>query len=116
MTMTRRQWFLTLIVSMALFCFIAVAVELMIHVITPPADNSLVGWTETGMRASYGQPKGEFPGHYGLPPMSWVRQFKGEIKTAVFARPGGELYVSYEKRNGQWIVISNSYLPHGGAF
>ena len=64
----------------------------------------------------YGRPKHEFAGHYGNPPLAWRQQFKGEVKSAVFGRLGGDLYVSFERRDGQWIVVSNSYLPRGAAF
>ena len=82
-----------------------------------PAENVLVGSTETAVRDRYGQPKHEFAGHYGNPPPDWTQQFKGEVKSAVFGRlGGGEIYVTFEKRDDQWMVISNSYLPRGAAF
>src|SRR4051812_1803193 len=75
-----------------------------------PGENALVGQTEAAVRGRYGQPSHEFAGHYGLPPLVWTQQFKGEVKSNVFGRLGGELYVTYEKRNGRWVVIANSYL------
>jgi hypothetical protein len=81
-----------------------------------PAENALVGQSEAAIRTRYGQPKHEFDGHYGAPPVEWTRQFDGDVKSGVFRRLGGDLYVTFEKRNGQWIVISNSYLPRGGVF
>lgn len=81
-----------------------------------PGDNALVGQTEAQVRARYGQPKYEGPGHYGMPTLAWTQQFKGEVKSEVFGRLGGSIYVTFEKRDGQWVVISNSYLPRGGVF
>ena len=81
-----------------------------------PADNALVGTTEVEVQNRYGRPKEEFVGHYGNPPLAWTHQFKGDVKSGVFRRLGGEIYVTFENRDGHWIVISNSYLPRGAAF
>src|SRR5438477_12309471 len=95
---------------------VCVATVVLVRASVWPSENALVGQTEAAVRARYGQPKHEFAGHYGLPPLAWTQQFKGEVKSGVFRRLGGEVYVTFEKRNGQWIVISNSYLPRGAAF
>ena len=81
-----------------------------------PGPNTLVGRSESAVRARYGTPEHEFSGHYGLPAMSWAQQFGGEIKSGVFWRLRGRVYVTFEKRGGQWVVISNQYLPNGAAF
>lgn len=83
---------------------------------SPPAENALTGKTEDAVRAQFGQPHHEFAGHYAAPPESFTQQFTGPIKTLVFAKPGGELYVSFERRNGSWIAICNSWLRSGAAF
>lgn len=66
--------------------------------------------------AELGKPWREFPGHFGLPHLDWTKKFTGEIKTAVFKKPGGDVYVSFENRNSIWYVISYSWLPEGAAF
>jgi hypothetical protein len=109
----RPSWRLLIVTRVIAAC---ITIELGACASIKPADNALVGQTETEVCAIYGHPKREFAGHYGLPPLAWTRQFKGEVKTDVFRRLDGEIYVTYEKRSGQWVVISNSYLPHGGAF
>lgn len=83
---------------------------------SPPASDALVGKIEAVVVAELGKPWTESPGHYGLPSTNWTKQFSGEIKTAKFKKRGGEEYVTFEKRNGVWYVISNSWLPEGGAF
>lgn len=81
-----------------------------------PAENALVGMNMDAVAASYGQPLHTFDGHYGLPEFSWTQQFQGEVQTCVYARVSGEIYVSYERRGGDWIAICNSYLPRGAVF
>ena len=81
-----------------------------------PAENVLVGKSETAVRKQWGQPHHEFPGHYGAPPLSFTEKFTGEVKTSVFQVSGGEIYVSFEKQNGVWVVICNSWLKKGAAF
>jgi hypothetical protein len=83
---------------------------------SPPASGSLVGKPEATVVAELGKPWTESPGHYGLPPLEWTKKFTGEIKTAKFKKRGGEIYVSFEKRDGVWYVISNDWLPDGAAF
>jgi hypothetical protein len=83
---------------------------------SPPAENSLAGQSEASIRLTLGQPHNEFSGHYGLPSPAFTKEFVGEVKTSVFAKPGGELYVSFEKRNSVWIAICNSWLPKGSEF
>ncbi len=84
--------------------------------VVPPADNSLVGLTELESRASLGQPNVEFAGHYGNHRLGFTKKFNGEIKTAVFKSVAGSIYVSYEERNGVWIVICNSWLMAGSVW
>jgi hypothetical protein len=82
----------------------------------PPATNAYVGKTEAAVRAELGQPDHEFAGHYGNPPLHFTSQFTGEIKTLVFKRPDGEIYVSFEKRADGWMGICSQWLPQGGVF
>ena len=72
------------------------------------------GWQARSGEANAGQPS--CPGHFGAPPLDWTKQFTGDIKTATFKKRGGEIYVSFEKRDGIWYVISNAWLPEGAAF
>jgi hypothetical protein len=82
----------------------------------PPSDDSLVRLTEAQVQSRIGRPYRNSDGHYGNPDLPWADQFSGAIKSSVFRRFGGEVYVSYEKRNGVWVVIRNSWLPDGAAF
>jgi hypothetical protein len=103
--------------SVLLVALIAsVAIVFLVRASMWPADDGLVGSTETAVRSRYGEPTYEFAGHYGHATQAWAQQFKGEVKSGAFWRLGGHVYVTFEKRNGQWIVISNSYLPRGAAF
>ena len=81
-----------------------------------PVENAYVNKTEAFVRAELGSPYREAVGHYGLPPISFTNQFSGEIKTLVFKKAGGEIYVSFEKRPDGWIGICSSWLPKGAAF
>jgi hypothetical protein len=83
---------------------------------TPPPENGLAGSNEAAVKSQLGQPSHEFAGHYGNPPLDFTEKFTGEVKPSVFTKPGGEVYVSFEKRNGTWIAICNSWLPKGAAF
>jgi hypothetical protein len=78
-----------------------------------PSENALVGWTEAEVMARYGEPLHEFAGHYGLPDAAWTQRFKRPIKSAIYWRLRGEIYVTFENRNGQWIVVAHLYLPRG---
>jgi hypothetical protein len=112
--MPRRRLRRTLVVLIAIVG--SIAIVFLFRASTWPAENALVGSTETAVHARYGEPKQEFAGHYGLPRLGWTQQFTGDVKSAVFGRIGGDAYVTFDKRNGQWIVISNSYLRRGAAF
>jgi hypothetical protein len=79
------------------------------------ADN-LTGRTEAAVRSDLGMPHREFSGHYGNPPADFTSKLSGDVKTCVFKKPGGQMYVSFENRHGTWIVICNSWLPGGAAF
>jgi hypothetical protein len=81
-----------------------------------PRENSLVGKSEAAILMEFGQSHSEFAGHYGSPPVSFVEKFRGEVKTMIFDRRGGDLYVSFEKRNGVWTAICNSFLAKGSMF
>jgi hypothetical protein len=109
-SLQRRFVLLGALTASAAFIFLLVRASIC------PADNGLVSSTETAVRARYGEPTDEFAGHYGLPDAAWTQTIKGEVKSAVFWPLGGRLYVTFEKRNGKWIVICNSYLPWGGVF
>ena len=82
----------------------------------PPPENGLAGSAEAAVKSKLGQPNNEFSGHYGNPPLDFTKKFTGEVKTSVFSKPGGDVYVSFEKRNGTWVAICNSWLPKGAAF
>ncbi|MCE9547249.1 MAG: hypothetical protein K8T25_17395 [Planctomycetia bacterium] len=94
----------------------AVVVAILTRAWMWPDENALVGRTDAEVIARYGQPVSQSAGHYGLVSVVWTQKFKGPIKSGVFWRLRGEIYVSFEQRNGQWIVISNSYLPSGAQF
>ncbi|HEV7300081.1 MAG TPA: hypothetical protein VGN72_12000 [Tepidisphaeraceae bacterium] len=81
-----------------------------------PSENVYVNRTEAVVRAELGEPSDEFASHYGNPPLDFRRQFTGEIKTLVFKKPGGEHYISFEKRPDGWIAINSSWLPAGAVF
>lgn len=81
-----------------------------------PADGGLVGMTETNVHSRLGQPRLGFAGHYGLVSRQFADKFPGKIKTSVFRIPGGDEYVSFERRQDTWIVISNTWLQAGGVF
>src|SRR5262245_44671793 len=66
---------------------------------SPPPENGLAGNTEAAVKSQMGQAKNEFSGHYGNPPLDFTKKFTGEVKTSVFSEPGGDVYVSFEKRN-----------------
>lgn len=83
---------------------------------TPPSEDNLVGKSEAAVRSEFGQPHRESKGHYGAPPTTFAQKFTDEIKTLVFQQPGGEIYVSFEKRGDTWVAICNSWLPEGSAF
>ena len=112
--MPRRPSRRSLLIVLALAGIFAVV--LLVRYSAWPGENALVGQTESQVCARYGKARVEFAGHYGRPSLDWTQQFKGEVKSAKFGRLGGQIYVTFEKRNGQWVVISNSYLPRGGAF
>jgi hypothetical protein len=97
------------VLTLALACLIA-------GCYSPPPNNSLVGKPEATVIAQLGKPWTQSPGHYGMPTPDWRKKFTGEIKTAKFKKPGGEIYISFEKRNGTWYAISNDWLPKGAAF
>jgi len=83
---------------------------------TPPVENSLAGNSETTVRQELVQPHHEFAGHYGNPPLVFTQMFSAQIKTSVFQKSGGDVYVSFEKQKGVWVVICNSWLPKGAVF
>lgn len=100
----------------AALVFLACCVTEMSCMRSIPAANALVGQTEMQIRHRYGEPSRDFSGHFGAPPENWTKQFAGEIRSLVFDQANGQLYITFEHRNGQWIVISNDYLRRGSAF
>src|ERR1035437_9597428 len=68
-------------------------------------ENAYADKTEAAVRSELGEPHHQFAGHYGAPRMDFTKQFAGEIKTLVFKKPGGEYYVSLEKRPSGWVSI-----------
>ena len=81
-----------------------------------PPPNTYLNRTEAEVRSELGEPERDFPGHYGNPPMQFKDQFKGEVRTLVFKKPGGQYYVSFEKRSDGSICICSNWLPDGWAF
>ena len=79
-------------------------------------ENGYANKAEAVVRSELGEPQHQFTGHYGNPPLFFTQKFTGEIKTLVFKKPGGEYYVSFEKRPAGWISIGSSWLPDGAAF
>ena len=79
-------------------------------------ENTYANKSEAAVRSELGEPRYEFAGHYGAPPMDFMKQFPGEIRTLVFKKPGGEFYVSFEKHPSGWVSIRSSWLPEGGEF
>ena len=79
-------------------------------------DNAYANKPEEAVRSTLGKPSVEFAGHYGNPPIDFRQKFTGEIKTLVFKRPGGEHYVSFEKRPAGWVSICSSWLPEGAVY
>ncbi len=106
-----------LLTIMILVCFLPCVEGCGPRPVTPTrTDNDWVGRTDASIGAEMGSPQQAFTGHYGAPPKSWADQFQGEIKTWVFVGPSATTYVTFEKRNGDWIVISNSRVPNGTVF
>ena|ERR1035437_4400628 len=100
-------------------CFIGVIPLLMIGCSSLPShlpENSYANKTEDAVRSELGEPHHWFAGPYGLPSMDFTKQFTGEIKTLVFKKPGGEYYVSFEKRPSGWVSICSSWIPDGAVF
>jgi len=83
---------------------------------SPPSDNALVGRREAAVLAQLGPPSREWAAHYGNPPDTYTAKFTGEIRSAVFKKRGGEVYVTFEKRGGVWYAISNAWLREGWDF
>ena len=100
-------------------CLIGVVLLLMIgcsSLASHLSENAFANETEAAVRSELGEPHHQFAGHYGLRSMDFTKQFTGEIKTLVFKKPGGEYYVSFEKRPSGWVSICSNWLPDGRAF
>jgi hypothetical protein len=80
-----------------------------------PYAGKYAGKTRAEIIEALGEPTEEWEGHYGNPPVSYVRQYS-PAKTCVFARSDGSLYVSFHQVNGDWICFSSTWLPKGAAF
>jgi hypothetical protein len=76
----------------------------------------MIALTESAVQSQLGSPHGQFLGHYGNPDAAFTRRFSGAIKTCVYECAGGEEYVSFEQRQGNWVAISNNWLTKGGEF
>src|SRR5208282_2765905 len=67
-----------------------------------PDDGTYVGSTESEIVRKWGRATAEWDGHYGNPPLSYVKKF-GPAKTLTFERWTGTLYISLHEVNGDWV-------------
>jgi hypothetical protein len=103
--------FLPVILSVLVICAVVMS-----GCRSPVQVEPYVNENEESVCSSLGKPNDHFPGHYGNPPLQFTKQFKGEIKTLIFKKPGGKYYISFEKRPAGWVCIGSSWLPDGAAF
>jgi hypothetical protein len=83
--------------------------------VIPPATDAYVGQTREQIVNRLGNPDDRWPGHYGLPPLIWAKQYE-PCETFTYTKWNGTLYLSIYQKNGQWVCFSSQWLPKGGAF
>lgn len=72
----------------------------------------LIGLNQNQLLDELGEPTQTFDGLFGNPTVAHAQQY-GEVRTQVYDRYGGSLYVALESRNGGWFVVEADYLPDG---
>jgi hypothetical protein len=81
-----------------------------------PVYGEYIGWTRTAIEAKHGPPSHEWQGHYGPPVDEEYARKHDPAVTVIYERGDGTLYVSFEKKNGEWICFRSDWMPTGWVF
>ena len=74
-----------------------------------------VGCSRAEVVKRMGLPAHEVENHFGNPPASYIK-LHPVVKILVYSQPGGELYVSFERRGSKWLAFECSFLPAGAVW
>jgi hypothetical protein len=77
-----------------------------------PVSGEYTGLTKESIVERYGPPAREWEGPYGLPPPEYIKQHSPMI-TIVYERWTGTLYLSLDKKRGEWICFRSDWVPVG---
>jgi hypothetical protein len=77
-----------------------------------PVANEYLGQSKTHIIQKYGSPTKEWSGHYGKPPVDYIKQHSPSV-TMVYHRFTGTLYISFEWMDDDWVCYASHWVPNG---
>jgi hypothetical protein len=111
----RRRWAVLGILGLA--CMTALVVYLVRgDIFDPlnrgrsPVSGEFVEQSRTAIEAKCGPPSAEWEGHYGNPPNEYTREHDPALSVTC-RRGAGTLFLSFERRNGEWVCFSSDWMP-----
>src|SRR5262249_32657804 len=79
-------------------------------------DNALVGRPEGQVREAYGEPETDSEGYIALGLYHPPSLPPGPVRTLVFRRPQGTLWVWVNRRGGEWVCFESCEFGDGVVF
>ena len=77
-----------------------------------PVSGQYLGKSKTFIIQKYGSPSKEWAGHYGKPPTDYIEEHSPST-TLLYERFTGTLYISFERKDDDWVCYSSYWLPNG---